>query len=349
MDDLELISILESHIDMKKNGRNYNFKCPYCETDPKYLKRSYGRGNIYRNNSRNSYAFKCFNCGKHSHLKELAKFVIPGYSDLSLDFEFKKKDEDVIIEVFKSSHSVLDIIRSNYKSIDQLEDDHKAKEYLINRKIMSSLLNDIFYTENAHELMMRFDFYKEDSTKKERSGFKTEAICFPFYLEDGSYDYIQFRFFDGPIRYITYCINPGSRNQKIWGIKYLNLKTKIYIAEGTIDSMMFSNTLSCGGHGSLISSANFLIKNFNVKKDDIILIYDRDYVTNKDVRKQLTKAIDSGFNVFIYGNELNKINDLNDIVMYDIMTSSKLKSYIYLNTFNGLKAKLIINNLKSVI
>jgi hypothetical protein len=73
-------------------------------------------------------------------------------------------------------------------------------------------------------------------------------------------------------------------------------------------------------------------------KDKLVVVYDNE-PRNVEIVKKITKAIDNGFMVCIWPDNLEQ-KDINDMVMSGTYNAASVQYIIDQNTFQGLSAKL---------
>ena len=127
------------------------------------------------------------------------------------------------------------------------------------------------------------------------------------------------------LRYITISIVPGF---KFYGVDRLDKTKKVYVFEGPIDSMVVENAIATG------DSDFTRVGVLGLK--DVTLVFDNE-PRNKEIVKQIEKAIDMGFNICLFPESI-KEKDINQMVMRDYYMD--LPKLINENTFSGLRAKL---------
>lgn len=248
-----------------------------------------------------------------------------------------KKQDEVDPSLFATntaqvfgSRTLLDRYCTPLASLDK---DHKARSYIEGRLIPEQYLYKLFYTENVLDLLKEIDEYK-DRVDEMR---KRDAIVIPFYDEQNNLACIQFRFFDGDLRYMTTKVHPDA--QKIWGLDQVDWNKTVYVCEGMLDAVFLDNCIAAAG-ASLMS----VVKYLQTKTSDFVLVFDKDYKTNYEVYAQFVKAIEAGYKVVMFDHTF-EAKDINAHIQngYSI---PQVREYIAKRTFSGLMAKLELSKFR---
>ena len=307
----------------KKKG-TYNFRCPYCGDSEK--KQNKARGYLFT--MRDSFVFKCHNCGVTRNFSQFLKdqngnlhdeYVMERYKEGMTGKNYQVKTPDfkpfVAKPVFKKN------IFSELPTIESLNTTHPAKQYLLNRKIPESFYSNFYYAE---------DFNAWENNK---NTIKEPRIILPLISEDGNVFGYQARSLNknATLRYITTILD--KQYPKLFGLDRINKNENIYITEGPFDSLFISNSLAmCGADVSL--------GDFGI--NDVTWIYDNE-PRNKQIVERYKKCIDSGKSIVIWPDSV-KEKDINDMVM----AGHNVQSMIECNTYSGLEAKVKLNLWKKI-
>lgn len=116
----------------------------------------------------------------------------------------------------------------------------------------------------------------------------------------------------------------------LYGMDTVDFSKRIHVVEGQIDSMFLENSIAVG-------NANYGGAFLKAHKDKVVILPDNDWRRNKDVCKQLEKAIGNGFSICIFPDHWKK--DINDICKSGT-TAAEIQAYVDQNTVSGLSAKL---------
>lgn len=318
------VALIGDKLDGFKRLRNgiYNFRCPICgDSEKKTVKK---RG--YLLEKEGMYFFYCHNCGTSLSLKNFIKNVNPDlYREMQKDmltsknrikidkkpaitapkFVIKKHDDKLLIPV------------------SELDDTHPAKIYLKGRNISDNSLPYVKWTDNFPELVQKTIGDKYKDTKLPMNG-----IIFQLRELDGTLTGYQIRSIDKDCpksqRFIICSIN----DEHGFFYKELDLKKKIYIVEGCIDSLFIENSLA------VLSASLYRIH----PSENCIYINDQE-PRNKEVSKQIKRCIDRGYPVVLLPQHEYEGMDINDLINSGIKQNDLLKLFDE-HTFSGLSAKM---------
>lgn len=316
----------------------FNCRCPLCGDSEKNMRKR--RGYFFVHN--NTTFYKCHNCGASMNLLGFLNNFSP---DLASQYRFdrfaskyqrREVIEDTKIERFitntaerlKRSHDLL----ADCDRLLSLDEDHPARVYLDGRKIPRKQQKNLFYVKDASTFVPKIDGYADVYVQN------TGAILIPFYNEVGALTYCQLRFLSGKIRYLTLEVSDG---KKIWGLSDIDWEKPVYVVEGPFDAMFVDNCLAVAGV-SILSECKYLREKC---KAGYILVFDKDYQTNREVYDQMVKAIETNEKVVMFDRHFSG-KDINDAVLNSEWTSEELMEYLKDRTKTGLAAKLMLTNFK---
>ena len=300
--------------------------CPFCGDSQKNKLKA--RGFIYR--KKNDYFFTCHNCGTGHTFYNFLKFIEPSaVREYSLErykdgetgnHNYEKPKFEIQKPIFKK--------RIDLPSIESLPDEHFAKQYVINRKIPKERWNELYFSEDFAEFVKSFGIDKDIKKDDVR-------LVIPFYTASKELVAFQGRSLsDSKIRYIT--IKIVDDTPKIYGLD--KLKSGItYVVEGPIDSMFLDNAIATAD----ANLSGIEREHFN----DLVLIYDNE-PRNKDIVKQITKAIKEQFQIVIWPATIES-KDINDMILNGL-TKDNIMNIIKENTFSGLRAEIELNKWKKI-
>ncbi len=307
----------------KKKG-TYNFRCPYCGDSAK--KQNKARGYLF--SMRDSFVFKCHNCGMTRNFAQFLKdqntmlhdeYVMERYKEGMTGKNYQVKTPDfkpfVTKPVFKKN------IFSELPNIESLNTTHPAKQYLLNRKIPENFFSNFYYAE---------DFNAWENNK---NTIKEARIILPLISEDGNVFGYQARSLnkDATLRYITTILD--KQYPKLFGLDRIDKHETIYITEGPIDSLFIRNSLAmCGA-------------DVNLSERDIhnpVWIYDNE-PRNKQIVERINKTIQHGNKIVIWPDSV-KEKDINDM----ILAGHDVQSMVECNTYSGLEAQVKFNLWKKI-
>lgn len=335
----------------KVSSDTYSCRCPFCG-DSKRIK-SKKRGSIF--NKEGNTFYHCYNCDISLpfsvFLQQIDSNVFQEYKLENVRLKSHKLKENVDDVIKKaSSVNVKKLYNENYlrnckklKDIVESDDLYEVKEYCINRKIPEYFFDRLYACNNITDVTSTIPKYKDKVYWQD-----TKMLIIPFFKSDGTYDYIQCRCVgnvSSSLRYITLEIN--SNSIKLYGLDDIDWNQPIRILEGPIDAMFVDNSLALAG--ASISKAFDYISMKQIQetgkanKESVIVCYDNDYKSNKQIKNQLNNRIDEGYSVLIYDKIFTK-KDMNAIILQG-WGVEKLNVYITKQTFKGLRAKLELSKL----
>lgn len=335
----------------RKSSQLWNFRCPTCGDSE--TNKSKARGYIYTKQGK--YIFHCHNCGEtnsfHKFLKNTDPLLHAEYVKESLlEQGVRKPDEAQLFEikmkppVFLKDNAPLKVL----KKISQLNADHPAKQYVVNRKIPTPYHAKLFYCAKFKSWVNTIIPGKfEDTTYDE------PRLIIPFINKEGVMFGLQGRSFNptDKLRYITIMVDESQ--PRFYGIDTMDLSKPVYVFEGPIDSMFVPNSIASAG-GDAMRELNLL----NIDKNPFVVVYDNE-PRNPHTIKKIERAIREGYKVCIWPNSVEE-KDVNDMVIkriykHDYVPTEKItrigndiKEVIDTCTFAGLEATLNLNNWKKV-
>lgn len=338
MIDLQWLNRVSFRLERFKKGsgkHTYLCRCPYCG-DSKKSKRKTRLAFYVKKQNLN---FKCFNCDAHG---SFYKFMREQFSS---EFDEYKKEQllrhfnrfestssqsnsNTHLEEDNAAGSVPDDFYDIITPVSELPDDHKAKQYLINRSFTEREWKHLYYSDNFKEVA-EFVSYNEIS-----ENFPDEPrIVIPFYDEHGQIKCVQGRSLNpkSSLKYIT--IKSGPDVDKVYGLERVDRKKTVYCVEGPLDSLFIDNCLASG-------DANLT----SVKAD--VYIFDNQ-PRNKEIVELMRKAIESGHQVVIWPNSPNGKEDINDLIQMGV-PRDLLMRVIKTRTFRGPFARLEFSKWKRV-
>jgi len=128
----------------------------------------------------------------------------------------------------------------------------------------------------------------------------------------------------------------GLKEDKLFGTDRINQEEMIYVVEGPIDSMFLENAVATADSNLMAAAKHF-------DKSKIVLVYDNE-PRNKELHKQMDKAIEEHYNVVIWP-EMIEEKDVNDMVLNGF-SPDEIQDIISKNTFVNLRAKMEFINWK---
>ena len=302
----------------------YNFRCPFCGDSQKNKNKA--RGYFFHVSGRMVY--KCHNCGVGKTTANFLKDFAPDlYSEYQLEkYRMNATGKGTTVEKFTIPDSTPKFKKpDDLKCISDLNKEHPAKKYLLDRKVPEDKLSRIFYVEKfktwVNTKKKTFDSLQNDQPR----------IIIPLIRADGTCFGIQGRSLAKytTLRYITVMFE---EHQKVFGLDSINKNETVYVTEGPLDSLFMDNAIAMCG-------ADVDLTNWDY---DFVYVYDNE-PRNKQIIDRMDKSISEQDNVVIWPKNV-KEKDINDMVLAGLDPSAIIKS----NTFNGLEAKLKFTDWKRV-
>ena len=275
-----------------------------------------------------NYVYKCHNCGFSCNLYSVLESISPSLCKEYAFEVFKEKNPEPI---YKPEPVVKKPIFTELGTrLDILNENHKAVTYVKSRQIPKEKYRNFYYCSDFSRVMQSFG----------KTGSKEARLVIPFYDEMGLLIGVQGRIFEEKevyrkskqenekIRYIT--LKKEGQERLWYGLEKVNPNDTVYVTEGPIDSMFIPNAVAMQGAGWLEELPA------KIAKSKVVFIFDNE-PRNEEIVSLIGKYIESGRNVVIWPEEINK-KDINDMVLaYGEPTTIKL---IINNVYSGLKAKM---------
>lgn len=322
--DIKYLHLISSELPkFKAQKRNvWNFRCPICKDSEKHKNKA--RGFIFEYNG--VLMYKCHNCQLSCPFPKLLEAVSPiQYQEYQLE-SFRERHPPKISPSFlrKVSSTTKEFstgILSTLTPVDSLNNSHKAKEYLLNRKLPTQAL---YFTEKFKEWTnsVKPDTF-EDTSKDE------PRIIIPLIDETGIIFGCQGRAINPTsLRYITILLDDA--HTKVFGLNTVDFTKTIYITEGPFDSLLLDNSISMSG--SSIADCSCL------SGRSTVYVYDNE-PRNGPITNAMSKLIQSGESIVIWPSSIIE-KDINDMHLAGHNVNKLVKE----NTYNGLQATLKFNS-----
>jgi len=320
-----LVSVRLQKFSKKKEGL-YAFRCPYCGDSQKNKNKT--RGYIYK--LKNDHNFKCHNCGlsrtftnflKDQDIVLYDQYVMERYKS-GLTGKMSNTP-DIVVKSSKPKFTKKDF---DLQRISELNKTHPAKIYLSNRKIPEDRFKDLYYCEKFKQWTNEQKYTFSDTNNDE------PRIIIP--LKDRSKIFgFQGRSLDprNKLRYITIMLDEEA--PKIYGLDKINENKTVYVVEGPFDSLFLENCVAMAGADLDLRTCGW---------SDYICVYDNE-PRSREIVKRIDKTIDRGGKVVIWPSNINQ-KDINDMFNSGI----NVKDVVESNTYQGLKAKIKLNNWKRI-
>ena len=326
--DVKYVSLISPFLQQfkKKGDFLWNFRCPYCGDSQK--SRTKARGFIYR--KKNDLFYKCHNCGTGTTLGKLIEFLdSKTYKDYILE-RYKKgvktnnPEPEFTFDapVFRSKD-----IFSSLSSLQELGEDHPAREIIERRKLPNRSLRDLYLCPSFYKFTNTLIPNKFPSLDGDHP-----RLLIPFRNEEGEVFAYQGRAFGNEQpKYITIKLQD---RDKIFGLDRVVKKEPIYVVEGPLDSLFLDNCIAVGGadfdrplsiDGSLITNG------------ELTVVFDNE-PRNKEICKLIEKTINTGKKVCLWPESMEH-KDINDMILGGY-TKEEIQEIIKENTFQTASAKM---------
>jgi DNA primase len=315
----------------KKKEDLYNFRCPLCGDSQKNKTKS--RGYVYR--KKNDYFYMCHNCGISTTFFNFLKQVD---SNLVKEYQLERYKNGETgnnnypkpsFDEFKTEQPIFKE-KIQLPTIASLEEDHFARTYVQRRKIPVELQNSLYYADDFKQFVGSFGIEKDIHDGDKR-------LVIPFYDKEKNLVAFQGRALgESKIRYITIKLHDDVK--KVYGVDRVDAEKKIYVFEGPIDSMFIENSVATAdSHLEAITDV--------FDKSNVVLVFDNE-PRNKEILKQIERAIDNHFNVVIWP-EMIEEKDVNEMILNGFEVD-EIKDILDKHTYVNLRAKMEFINWKKI-
>lgn len=331
--DKMFINIISSQLEkfVWKKETLANCRCPICGDSQKHKNKA--RGFFFQKG--NDFFYRCHNCNFSSNLYNFLEQISPSVcKEYAIQrwvkgengkSNYKKPKIKFEKPTFKTK-------QYNQIAVNELQDDHPCKKYVISRKIPSEEFGNLFYTDNFAELAKQIDPTKTGLVEEPR-------LVIPIYDESGNVIGIQGRYLGNKktaIRYIT--IKSNDQDRLWFGLNRV-IDEPVFVVEGPIDSLFLPNCVATLGMDSKIIIPE------KIMNKKLVFIMDNQ-PRNRTVVKTIQSLIDQKFNVVIWPNNI-KEKDINDMILSG-KTKQQLIEIVNQHTYNGLVAQVKFNDWKKI-
>ena len=316
---LNLLSVRLEKFKRKKPNL-WNFRCPICGDSQRNKNKA--RGFIFE--IKGDLMYKCHNCGVSMPFPKLLQDLDQElYKEYRMEkFQSPKKNVDMrkVKRVVSTTPVFKRDILHDLTPLDNLNNSHPAKEYILNRRLPTDAL---FYTESFKEWTnsVKPDTFPDTENDEPR-------IIIPFKDKEGSVFGFQGRSLHSTgLRYITILLQEDA--PKIFGLDAIDYDRTIYITEGPLDSLLVRNSVAMAGadvRGEVLDACS------------CVYIFDNE-PRNRQITDRIAKHISDGDSVVIWPQNI-KEKDIND--MY--LAGHQVQGIIESNTYQGLTATLKLND-----
>ena len=333
----------------EKRPNLFNCSCPLCgDSQINDLK---ARGYFYE--SKNSLRYKCWNCGLNLSFSWFLKTIDPPkYKEYVLEKFQNRNKKFTLAKEFVSrvtseeEHPTDTIGNSNYLiNINDLPDNHYAKEYVKNRKIPENRWSEIHYTND-------FKTYMDNTYPHHGKNLKEDDPRLIWFLTNlhGKMTHVCGRALaaeNNKLRYIKIRVAGNDNEQKIFGFDHIQHLDPLYVVEGEIDSMFLNNAVA-PGDSSLELAANALWERFkpwakhDIQPMGIVLVFDNQ-PRNKQIVRQMREAIKNKHQIVIWPKNMQGGKDINEMILSGY-SSTQIEEILMNNIFSGPLAELKFND-----
>lgn len=335
--DLDYIGRVSVYLDRFRwvnPSRTANFRCPVCGDSTKNPRKARGYLFVHKD----IFVYKCHACGISCSFKKLIELKFPQFADeYRLDTFKENSGQSGLVmrpKTLDDPEEPKIVVAKPEAYISQLPNDHEAVKYVAGRKIPESRWDDIGYTKNFAQWVV-----KSSGIEKYKRLPRDERILLELRDEEGRLFGVQGRALNNSsaMRYIT--IRFSDDLPKVFGMESVNTTQPIIVTEGPIDSLFLPNAIAiCGGDVSM--SLN------RYRGKEVIVALDNE-PRSKDTVSRMQAAIDKGFKVCFWGID-TKFKDINDMVLKGGMTPDLIMQHILKNSYSGGYAQATMNVWKKV-
>lgn len=325
--EIKYLNLLSTRLPLFKKKKEFlwNFRCPICGDSQKHKNKA--RGFVFQ--VKGSLIYKCHNCQTSIPLSKFIEMMDPiMYKEYKMEkFQESGKKRSLKPDMRKVRRlvSVTPVFKkdvlSGLQKIDDLNKEHPAREYLLNRRLPTESL---YFTENFKEWTntVKPDSFEDVSIDEPR-------IIIPFRDKEGNCFGFQGRSLSSAgLRYITILLEEG--RTKIFGLNRINRANTVYVTEGPFDSLLLSNAIAMAGADVSAASGD-------LAELDLVYVYDNE-PRNKQITDRIEKHIKDGHSVVIWPKDVNQ-KDVNDM----LLAGHNVNSVVQSNSYKGLKSTLKFN------
>ena len=303
----------------------WTFRCPYCGDSQKSEMKT--RGYFHLSTDQSYYIYKCHNCGFYTSFVKFLKSQDPFlFQEYKLENLKETNQINNTQTVYKSKPVEFNnkpkrkVKELPMTKMEDLEECHKAVQYLNSRMINDKYRCRFSYTEDFKRLI---ELISPDKSKRLKS---EERIVIPFFNRNKKITHIQGRALnDDTLRYITVSLSQGS---KVYGLDRIDNTKPVYVVEGIFDSLFLENCVAMTGSD---------LNTEDLQDCELIFLFDNE-PRNRQIVQKVEKIIDMGHSIVLF-NDTFRGKDINDMIQSG-HTVEQVKEYIENNTFKGLKAKM---------
>ena len=270
--------------------------------------------------------FKCHNCGVGRTLPNFLKDNAPDLHDEYIMERYKNgtTGKGSYVPKPKFEKPVFKK-KGELQSIEELNSEHPARRYLVNRQIPEDFFGQIYFTDTWCSWVnkQKLCFKKIDADHA--------RIVIPFIDGEGEWFGFQGRSLNprDKLRYMTIMLDENKT--KVYGLNNVDFNKTVYVTEGPFDSMFIDNAIAMAGADI----------DWNLLKDkEVVFVFDNER-RNREIINRMQKAIDKGYEIVIWPTSVME-KDLNDMHV----AGHDVQSLVEFNTYQGLEAQVKLSEWK---
>jgi len=334
--DIKYLNLISNTLNLfkKKSEFLWNCRCSICGDSATNLHKA--RGFFFRKDQ--SLFYRCHNCGAsmsfQTYLKNNNGLLYREYClEKFRDGKPQKVEAAPIIPPkYIPKEKSQRLIDSLMPRLDSLPDDNVAVKYAVSRLIPREKFSELYFIDNVKNLEQLSEKYRNKIVGKE------PRLVLPFYDWTGRLTGISARALGNEsLRYLTIKIREDEL--LIFGTETVDIKKRVYVVEGPIDSLFLDNCIAVAG------TAFTKLDMVNIPKENMTLILDNQ-PRNREVLAIYHKMIQNGYSIVIWPSDIEG-KDINQLIL-DGYTKSNLKELLDRNTFSGLTATINFNRWKKI-
>lgn len=318
-----------------------NFRCVYCGDSQtnKYKTRGY-----LLENSKGYLVYHCHNCGVSTSFDSALKFIDPIlHREYVLD-KYKERATQVVTSVVSDATFQPDMSKfakrryekfeplKELKKVSQLQPDHLAKKYVVDRQIPSNKHYILYYCPKFKQFTNNLIPGKFENTDNDSS-----RLLIPLVDRDGTVFGYQGRALNkDKLRYITIMLDESK--PRLFGLDTVDFQQDIFVVEGPIDSLFLPNSLALAG------GDNGDIEKLGIDSK-LIFVFDNE-PRNEDTVRRMRKMIDKGYRVAFWPSHIQQ-KDINDMVLNGL-NQEEISGILYRNAKKGMHALVELQQWKKI-
>ena len=330
-----------------ESNNNINFRCPICnDTSKSKTKKSAYILSIDSDSCR----FYCFraSCAANYHFDYFLRLVnYPLYLDYMEErrkydiknFKLKKEPSTITISDVKEKQVYNNVFNKYLYTISECKEQNEVKQYLIKRKIPEKHFDKIYYFNgNIYDLFGKLFKSNKWKEKASKSYIQSKGVVVPFINQHNENIGLGFRMIDNKHMRFINLIKDNYKDQFFLGEEKCDFNKPIYVVEGMLDKLTFSDDSQV----LCMISANSRLNYINQLTDNkVTYIFDYEYM-NKGIYKRSEDVIKEGHNLFLWNSDMYEGKDINDLKRFHNKNDKQMLDYIDHNTYNSYEASMML-------